>query len=665
MDGNKEISKLVYELRKNPEDIKRCNQSTIPEVHQTFSSFSSSFEIIRNPSLNSNNILANSEKPKINEVDHCKTLTEDNFSVYEENPISSSNNMNLDYIMQLQNLSSKYGSPDYTEQKLAPMDPMYIKQENKQETKFNTGRWSAEEHHKFIEAMFLYGNEWKRVQQHIKTRSSTQARSHAQKFFIRLRKKFLEEYDESDNTKSVSSRRNEKIFSWIKETINYDTIVKLAKSSGSLLSCNDEIENLQYINKTKPIERDFSLTSNNAQSYSSQNSFQNVLHSLTPSQESFLSDRKDKMCKIILNLITNPSKTKRKSFSKEDFSDCGVDEEAENNEISNKSLNSGTNKQTAKVSSHTNLTPLTSGLKMPLPKEKEKENTLPMMKNHNNYFSNSLSTVPATSMPLPNLEIEDNTYNNYNCSDYFPFNNNNLFDNYGNNSSLFNENFEGKPSRVSSSKNCSLFVDSYNSPAVSNNNNNQTNNNSNYYNPNLNSYISIVTINLGCNNNSAFPNEDSVNTKNNMTNSENVYKNCVNSTVTKNCNLKNNENVNSSNCVAGNYTNPLPENSSNIRDVLSRKLLMMEYQKLMKNGNKNLPNSSNVISNTSHLNIINGKVNEKEIDRDKDGLVDNDPFKLTFESQASQMEDLSHPQEENDINNLNLDLEHFFSADNS
>ena len=37
--------------------------------------------------------------------------------------------------------------------------------------------------------MKLYGKEWKKVEEHVGTRSSTQARSHAQKFFVKLLKK--------------------------------------------------------------------------------------------------------------------------------------------------------------------------------------------------------------------------------------------------------------------------------------------------------------------------------------------------------------------------------------------------------------------------------------------------------------------------------------------
>ena len=46
---------------------------------------------------------------------------------------------------------------------------------------FNTGRWSKEEHNKFLEAIEIYGRDWKKVESYVGTRTSTQARSHAQK----------------------------------------------------------------------------------------------------------------------------------------------------------------------------------------------------------------------------------------------------------------------------------------------------------------------------------------------------------------------------------------------------------------------------------------------------------------------------------------------------
>ena len=52
-------------------------------------------------------------------------------------------------------------------------------QNQKSENQFNNGRWSQEEHQKFIEALFIYGNDWKKVQKYIITRTATHSRSHA------------------------------------------------------------------------------------------------------------------------------------------------------------------------------------------------------------------------------------------------------------------------------------------------------------------------------------------------------------------------------------------------------------------------------------------------------------------------------------------------------
>ena len=91
---------------------------------------------------------------------------------------------------------------------------------------YNMGRWTPDEHHKFIQAMYLYGNEWKRVQEYIGSRSSTQARSHAQKFFIRLRKKF--NVDSNCDEEAVL-KKSEKIIAWIRESIP-ENIVRLPGS---------------------------------------------------------------------------------------------------------------------------------------------------------------------------------------------------------------------------------------------------------------------------------------------------------------------------------------------------------------------------------------------------------------------------------------------------
>ena len=83
----------------------------------------------------------------------------------------------------------------------------------KKEVTFQSGKWTDEEHEKFIEGILNYGNEWKKVQQIIKTRSSTQARSHAQKFFLRI-KKLMKNSEDRNNIYS-NDKGLEKIISQV------------------------------------------------------------------------------------------------------------------------------------------------------------------------------------------------------------------------------------------------------------------------------------------------------------------------------------------------------------------------------------------------------------------------------------------------------------------
>ena len=49
------------------------------------------------------------------------------------------------------------------------------------------GYWSKSDHNKFIEALYLYENDWTRIQEYVKDRTDKQVHSHAQKFFLKLK----------------------------------------------------------------------------------------------------------------------------------------------------------------------------------------------------------------------------------------------------------------------------------------------------------------------------------------------------------------------------------------------------------------------------------------------------------------------------------------------
>ncbi len=53
------------------------------------------------------------------------------------------------------------------------------------------GRWNENEHFLFLKGCLLYANNWQKIKEILKSRSSAQIRSHAQKYINKLEKKYI------------------------------------------------------------------------------------------------------------------------------------------------------------------------------------------------------------------------------------------------------------------------------------------------------------------------------------------------------------------------------------------------------------------------------------------------------------------------------------------
>ena len=146
------------------------------------------------------------------------------------------------------------------------------------ESKYNSGRWKEEEHKKFIEAILEYGNEWKKVQKIIKTRSSTQARSHAQKFFLRIKKNLClkkSSFNFNDNNDNSSLINDNEKFSikYFFDLLNGNEKKEKDKINDGKLSLEKKEKFLNFVSKFS----NYDLNDNGSNINNSNNKIDNLL----------------------------------------------------------------------------------------------------------------------------------------------------------------------------------------------------------------------------------------------------------------------------------------------------------------------------------------------------------------------------------------------------
>ena len=99
-------------------------------------------------------------------------------------------------------------------------NPIEYEIKNEDNSSGNSGRWGKEEHVRFLQGCLQYGNNWKKVETYVKTRTSTQIRSHAQKYLKKLDKKYLQNQNNSSNDSFSEEIVGSTFLSKNKENIN-------------------------------------------------------------------------------------------------------------------------------------------------------------------------------------------------------------------------------------------------------------------------------------------------------------------------------------------------------------------------------------------------------------------------------------------------------------
>ena len=130
----------------------------------------------------------------------------------------------------------------------------------------NNGRWEKEEQKRFAEAVLKYGNDWKKIQNHVFSRNITQVRSHAQKFLMKLK--------ESNFLKNKGLEQNlswTKVMNFLGKVLTYDELKNVlfnVEQTGQKKSGKKNYKNFKKIKKSKISDKSEKLNSYDSGNYS-------------------------------------------------------------------------------------------------------------------------------------------------------------------------------------------------------------------------------------------------------------------------------------------------------------------------------------------------------------------------------------------------------------
>ena len=381
---------------------------------------------------------------------------------------------------------------------------------------YNSGRWTNEEHQKFIEGILKYGNEWKKVQSIIKTRSSTQARSHAQKFFLRMKKEIsptilsdsnqLLEYiintsNISSNNTNLTQEQKDRLFSVIRSNLKSD-------------DNQNKVNNNQY-NKEGGKGLDYIVEEDDNLAYNNENICNKKVNMNEIGEKrkiTFCSKKRKNSSDYILNINDNKIFNIRKDMTHRKSMD----------------ITKSTDNFINKLSEQKRL------------EDKNRFNEINNFNNNIKNINNNINSNYINNDKFINKNCNFNSFTNYNNTNFIIQNNYyNIINNYNNNFNNNGINNSINNSQLPNYQNTYLSNDSINSDNNNNNHNNKYYNNiDNFKNKDKNNK-NIATESLDLDNNI-------VNTKNpfdNYTflNNENFFPNINKNNNNDNKNYDNNE----------------------------------------------------------------------------------------------------------------------------
>jgi len=110
------------------------------------------------------------------------------------------------------------------------------------EREYRVGRWTAEEHKTFLAGLKLHGKNWKKISLIVKTRSSVQTRTHAQKYFLKHSKDVLKDKEthKKDNSKPVAKSETQQRKRTFTDSLN----LKKTKKTKTI----DKVEKIDVFN---------------------------------------------------------------------------------------------------------------------------------------------------------------------------------------------------------------------------------------------------------------------------------------------------------------------------------------------------------------------------------------------------------------------------------